>query len=274
MNGFRIMSSRTQHILIFALRLGLALAGVALLWMMVFRAQDAAWERLQRGEPLRVALDPTFPPFEDVDASGQVVGFDVDLAREIGQRLDAPVSFISIGFDGLADAVMADRADVVISAFPYDERLTQDVRYSRPYFEAGLVLVTDQNSNIASPAQLANATVAVEWGSEGDAWTREQGLRDILRTETPDDALNAVLNGQADVAVVDAVTAALFPQQGIIVQAPPLVSEPYVIVLSRHASRLGDAVDNVLNEIIADGTWTSLVGRYFPNPPQPPAGGR
>ncbi len=266
------MSIRTRRVLVFVIRMGIALVGAALVWMMVFRAQDASWERLQRGEALRVALDPTFPPFEDVDARGQVVGFDVDLAREIGRRLDVSVSFIPIGFDGLADAVMAARADAVISAFPYDERLTQDVRYSQPYFEAGLVLTTRAGSALASPEQLAGATIAVEWGSQGDAWTREQGLSDIVRTETPDAALDAVLSGRADAAVVDAVTAALFPKPGLTILAPPLVSEPYVIVLSRHAPKLAEAVDDALGSIIADGAWTALAERYFPNPPRPPGG--
>ena len=251
--------------------MAIALAGIALLYMMLFRAQDAAWERLQQGEALRVALDPSFPPFDDVGPDGQVVGFDVDLAREIGRRLGVPVTFIPIAFDGLADAVMAGRADAVISAFPLDERLTEDVRYSQPYFEAGLVMVTRDESDLASPEQLADVPVAVEWGGQGDAWAREQKLPNILRTETPDDALNAVLDGRAGAAIVDAVTAALFDRAGLIVHAPPLVSDPYVIVLPKQSPKLTDAVDETLANIMTDGTWQTLAGKYFPNPPLPPA---
>ncbi len=266
------MSPRTRGILIFLARLGIALAGIALLlWMLLaFRPKDATWERLQKGNALRVAMDPSFPPFNDVDASGQLTGFDVDLARELGRRLDIPVTFIPIAFDGLADAVLAGKADVVISAFPLDQRLTEDVRYSQPYFEAGLVMVTRETSAIASPEQLVGATVAVEWGSQGDAWAREQQLPHILRAETPDDALNAVLDGRADAALVDAVTAALFPQPGLTMHMPPLSSEPYVIVMPKQADKLAGAVDDALSEIMADGAWARLAAKYFPNPPEPP----
>ena len=86
------------------------------------------------------------PPFENVDDAGELVGFDIDLARELGRRLGTPVEFKAIAFDGLVDAVIASKADVVISAFPFDPRLTEDIRYSRPYFEGGLVLVREKTA--------------------------------------------------------------------------------------------------------------------------------
>ena len=124
-----------------------------------------------------MAVDPSFPPFDDVDDGGQLIGFDIDLAQELGRRLDVPVEFKAIAFDGLVDAVIADKADVIISAFPYDPRLTQDIRYSQPYFEGGLVLVTRAESPVTGPEDLVGRTVAVEWGSLGDAWARANGSR-------------------------------------------------------------------------------------------------
>ncbi len=259
-----------RSFLIFLLRMGLAIGGVALLWVMLFQAQDPVWQRLQDGMPLRVAMDPSFPPFENVDAHGELVGFDVDLARELGQRLGVEVQFLPIAFDGLADAVMAGTADVVISAFPFDERLTEDVRYSIPYFEGGLIMVTRIGSAISGPDQLGDKQVAVEWGGQGDAWARQHGLEHIVRLETPDDALRAVLSGDADAAIVDAVTAALFPEQGLSLHAPPLESEPYVIVLPKKAAKLTTAINEALTDLMADGVWDQLAARYFPTPPLVP----
>lgn len=255
---------------IFALRMALAILGVALLYVLLLRPDDAAWQRLQQGEALRVALDPSFPPFDTVDANGRVAGFDVDLAREIGQRLGVEVAFLPIAFDGLADAVMAGRADAVISAFPRDERLSEDVRYSRPYFEAGLIVVTRAEDAPLDAEQLAPVNVAVAWGGQGDAWARAHNLTHIQRTDTPDEALQAVLDRRADAAIVDAVTAALFPQPGLRMQSPPLVSDPYVIVLPRQAPRLAEAIDAALTDLLQDGSWDALARKYFPNPPFKP----
>jgi len=172
----------SRRLLIVALAI-LALLALALLAWRLLRPSDDAWERLRRGGALRVAIDPSFPPFDDVGADGQLAGFDIDLARELGRRLGVPVEFKAIAFDGLVDAVIADKADVVISAFPLDSRLTRDVRFSQSYFEGGLVLVTRGDSAVLGPEDLVGRSVAVEWGSLGDAWARSHGL-DILRQET------------------------------------------------------------------------------------------
>ena len=252
------------------LLIGLLLVAVALAaWLLLVVLADRNWQRLQQGGALRVAIDPSFPPFDTADAKGEVAGFDVDLARDLAQRLAVPVEFKSIAFDGLVDAVIAGKVDVVISAFPLDPRLTQDVRYSQPYFEAGLVLAVPEGSLVQATTDLTGRKVAVEWGSQGDAWGREQGL-DVLRLETPGEALNAVASGVADAAIVDAVTAALSLPAGLVVRQPPLTSEPYVIILPRRASKLADALDQALALALTDGTWEGLARAYFPAPPVPP----
>lgn len=259
---------------LFAAAIALLLVA-ALLLLLVSRllpTRDLSWERLQRGEALRVAIDPSFPPFDSLDEAGQVAGFDVDLAREVGRRIGVPVQFQAIAFDGLVDAVIAGKADAVISAFPLDPRLTQDVRYSRPYFEAGLVLVTPQDSPLAAlePATadeaLAGKTAAVEWGSLGDAWARERGLS-IVRMETAAEALAAVASGQADVAIVDAVAASLSALPGLTLLNPPVEPDPYVVVLPLAAPRLAKAVDEALAAMLADGSWQKLASAYFPISP-------
>jgi ABC-type amino acid transport substrate-binding protein len=244
------------------------LALLAALWLLL-PPRDPVWARLQRGEPLRVALDPTFPPFETLDEAGRPVGFDVDLAHELGRRLNVSVQFQAIAFDGLADAVIAGKSDAVISAFPLDPRLSRDVAYSRPYFEAGLVWVTTA-AVAPTPDTVGAGVVAAEWGSLGDAWARERGL-DVLRCETPAEALAAVAEGRAVAAVVDAVTAALALPAGLIIHNPPLASDPYVILMPRRAEKLVTAVNEALAAILADGTWARLVRRYFVALPPHPA---
>lgn len=260
--------SPRRRLLIAALAI-LTMLALALVAWRLLRPADDAWERLQRGGALRVAVDPSFPPFDAVDTDGQMAGFDIDLARELGRRLGVPVEFKAIAFDGLVDAVIADKADVVISAFPLDPRLTQDVRFSQPYFEGGLVLVTRADSTVVGPEDLAGRKVAVEWGSLGDAWARSHGL-DILRQETAADALHAVAIGEADAALADSVTAALSSAPDLLIHTPPLESDPYVIVLPLQAPKLAEATDEFLMEIMVDGTWKRLVRAHFTRMPPTP----
>ncbi len=238
------------------------LVALAVLGLRHFRAQDRVWERLQRGGALQVAVDPSFPPFESVDAQGQLQGLDIELAYLLGQRLGVPVQFQAIAFDGLVDAVIAGKADVVISAFPYDPRLTQDVHFTPPYFEAGLLWVTPAASPLSSPDDFPSARLAVEWGSEGDAWARARDLP-VQRYESPGAALQAVVQGEADVALVDAVTAALQAPPTMQLHTPPLSSNPYVLVVAPAAPRLARALDEAILALPEDAAWQALLQQTF-----------
>ena len=78
------------------------------------------------------------------------------------------IEFVLFGYDGLYDALLIDRCDILISALIIDETKTKEFAYSDPYFNAGQFIVThESNRSIKSLADLEGQTVAVETGSAG-----------------------------------------------------------------------------------------------------------
>lgn len=269
MRELRELGSNRKTLISVALALLLVVAGV-LLWRAARRGEDEVWARIQRSGVWRVGMDPSFPPFESLDGQGQPVGYDVDLARAIADRWGVAVSFEGIGFDGLVAALWAHKVESVISALPLDPRLTRDVAYSIPYFEAGLLLVVaEERADIAAPDDLAGRRLAVEWGSEGDVQGR--ALRGRLQELTllpfplPQDALAAVVAGEADAALADAVTVRQFQGEhgGLRAVGSPLVSIPYVIAVPRQAPQLLTAVNDALVALQEDGTLARLEEKWF-----------
>lgn len=255
---------------------------VALLWIWrtVSQPRDRFWEHIQAAGQWRVAMDPSFPPFESLDDTGQVVGFDVDLARAIAARWGVEVKIESVGFDGLIDAVWASRVDAVVSAMPLQPQFSEDVAFSQPYFEAGLVVALPaSDSPIQFLEDLAGRRVAVEWGSEGDVQARSLRRHwpdlQIMPMETARAALQAVADGSADAALVDHISALEFRANGGQVRLLlsetsgeaamllTLVSEPYVIVLPRKAPILQEKVGEALEAMEADGTLAALFAKWF-----------
>ncbi len=208
------------------------------LWFLLAPRDDGSLAEIRRRGALRVGLDASFPPFETIDSGGQIIGLDVDIARTVAADLGVRVELVNIGFDGLYDALLARRVDLVISGLPYDPLRTQDVAYTANYFNAGQVLVTRaDNQAIHSVEDLAGRTVAVEWGSQAEMEARRlmqelaadilpsplppqgEGRRGegetsnpslappsmtLLRQDSAAAALEAVRTGQAEAAVVDA----------------------------------------------------------------------
>lgn len=250
-------------------------AAVPLLWQAAGIGRDRVWDEIQTTGRWRVGLDPSFPPFETLDAAGQPVGFDLDLARAIAAIWGVEVQVEAIGFDGLVDAVQVGRLHSAISALPYQPERTQDVAFSPSYFEAGLVMVTPANGSALSTLdELAGRRLAVEWGSEGDVQARLLRRRfpdlTLLPQDTPQAALLAVAEGQADAALVDRVSALQFMagDARIALASPVVVSDPYVIVLPRRAPELQRQVADALATLRADGTLDSLTARWFGTPPR------
>jgi ABC-type amino acid transport substrate-binding protein len=252
--------------------LGLAVALTA--WLLI-RAlsggQDATWTRIRETGVWRVGMDPSFPPFEDLDpATQQPIGFDVDLAQAIATRWGVRAEIVGVGFDQLLDAVAAHRVDSAISAHPVIPHRAQDVAFSPPYFEAGVLLAVPAGSPITGPGDLAGKRVAAEWGSEGDAQARlfqrqlNSNLTLVLRPSA-DAALATVLAGEADAAVVDAVSLALFNRDGAGLAAvgEPLRRDPYVIVLPVDAPQLSSAINEALTALKADGTLAAIGAKWL-----------
>ncbi len=252
------------------------LAGIIILSVLVivggllFREQifpsDPIWARVERTRVWRVGMDPSFPPFEVVADNGEVVGFDVDLARAIAEQWGVRVDIQGIGFDGLVDAVRAHKVDAAVSAIPYDPLLTKDVRYSEPYFDAGWRVVVRKGSVIRDLADLQGRRVAVEWGSEGDVWARRlqrryEGLRLVLKPAL-DEALVALRAGEADAAIVDGVTYRL-NRRGLQQVGDPLSYEPYVIVMPVEGFRVQKEVNNALRTLKTTGGLSALEEKWM-----------
>ena len=236
----------------------------------VFRDADAAWLRVQETGVWRVGMDPSFPPFESLDAAGRPVGFDVDLAEAIAAHWGVRVAIGGIGFDQLIDAVAAQQVDSALSALPRFPERAKEVSFSSPYVEAGIVIAVPAGSDIGRADDLSGRKVAAEWGSAGDAEARglrarlSGGLELVLR-ESGELALGAVLSGEADAAVVDAISLALFDPAGeqLMSVGPPLRPDPYVAIVPADAPDLLGHVNEALAALETDGVLPALRARWL-----------
>jgi polar amino acid transport system substrate-binding protein len=244
---------------------------LAIAAFVVLGRRDVTAARIRQSGVWRVAMDPSFPPFESLDpATGQPVGLDVDLVNAIAGRWGVRAEIVGVGFDELVDAVAARRVDSAVSALPVFDWRTKEVSFSSPYVEAGVVLAVRPGSPIRAPDDLAGRRAAAEWGSQGDAQARElqkrlDGRLELILRESPNVALMAVERGEADAAIADAISLALFNRDGgnLVAVGAPLVSDPYVVVVPAGARMLLGDVNKALEAMSADGTLAALRRRWL-----------
>lgn len=230
--------------------------------------EDLAWERAKSSGMLRVGLDASFPPFEYVNEHNEIVGFDVDFAREIGKRLGFEMVFVNMGYDGLYDALLTGQVEMLISALVAAPQFEGKAVFTTPYFNAGEVLVVREGNPIREMGDLAGQTLAVEYGSGGDVEARkwERRLADMTVTRYPDpgEALLAVVNGEADAALVDGVSARLgVGQHAELILAENVVDTLYAVAVHPESPTLQTLVDETVRGMLHDGTVDALIERWF-----------
>ena len=119
---------------------------------------------------LKVATEAGFMPFEYVDAqSGELLGFDMDLIRAIGQELGLEVEIDNISWDGLIPALLNNNYDAVIAGVTITAERQEAVDFSEPYFESVLTIVAKTSAaDITGLEGLEGKIAAVQINTTGD----------------------------------------------------------------------------------------------------------
>lgn len=218
---------------------------------------------------LRVGANVAYPPFEYVDENtGEYLGFDMDLIRELGARMGMEVEIINTAWDGIIPGLLAGHYDVIISAMTITDERAQAVDFSDPYFATGQVIVVRaDDDSIREPADLAGKVVAVQIGTTGQfAAERIEGVAGIDHYPFTPEAFLALKSGRADAAVVDELVAIEEEQANpgqLKVAGTPFTIEYYGIALRKGREDLLRAINRALAQVKADGTYDALYDKWI-----------
>jgi polar amino acid transport system substrate-binding protein len=257
----------------------LALAGLCLLVFTLVvpsapAKPDETWTRIQTERLVRIGIDPSSPPFIVDDGTGKLSGFDVALGNELAARWGVKVQYVYTGYDGLYDALNANQFDLILSALTYNPTKTEDVFFSRAYFNGGPVLIVrGDDTTTAGLENLQGKTIAVELGSNGDAvarkWQRRYNLS-LRQFNTAFDALRALQRGEANAAIADPITFIDFQRAeadtGALmwrVVGKPLADENYIIAVRRNAPTLLREVNAAIDSLRREGRLDALQKENF-----------
>ncbi len=245
------------------------LAGVLfwIRWTSVARPNLPTKDLFPYGE-IRIGVDASYPPFE-VATNTDIYGIDIDIGKALGIRLNVPVRFVNMGYDGLYDSLKADQADILISALTIDYSRSGDILYTVPYFNGGQVLVSDANRPLTDINEISGHSLAFEFGSDANltarAWMRRIAPFQFMPYETPEIALDAVQFGDSDAALVDATSAGLY-----LLQHPEWKTNEsqvtdllYAIAVSTKRGNTWRAVNEALKSLIDDKTIDQIIKNWL-----------
>lgn len=220
----------------------------------------------------RVAMNAEFAPFESLDSSNQVQGFDVDLMNALAQAGNFKVEYKHQPWDSLFPALANSDADMLISAVTITDERKQTMDFTEPYFEITQVILVPQNKEIKSVEDLKKARkVGVVTGNTGDtAVSKILGSNSdkIARFENVTLVIKELENGGLDAVVSDsAVVGNYLKNNGnkgfTMVAVPDFEVEHYGIAVRKDDEATLKVLNDALKQVRASGEYDKIFNKYF-----------
>lgn len=208
-----------------------------------------------------------YPPMDYVDSeTGEWAGFDAELAQMYAASLDVNCQIVIITWSQKVAELDSKQIDLVWNGMTASTELGQQIDFSVSYSKNAQVAVVKNTSSIATAEQVKNAQIAVEDGSAGATVAEEIAAANVTKVNAQVDALNEVLAGSSDVAIIDITMAQSIVGKGNysdlkIVSGVSYGDELFAVGL-RKGSDLKSSLDAFLKAKYADGTMTTLAEKY------------
>ena len=216
-----------------------------------------------------VGLDDEFPPMAFRDENNEIVGFDVDLAKEVGRRLGVEVTLQPIDWSTKELELNSGRIDLIWNGLTITPQRQQEMLISRPYLANNQVLMVTAASGFTKKADLEGKNVGVQTGSSAEIALAADELGSKVKvTQFSNNvmALQDLKIGRINAVVLDEIVARYYltKEEGtFVVLEDSLAAEEYGIAFKKGNTQLHDKVMKALDDMIADGTAAAISEKWF-----------
>jgi polar amino acid transport system substrate-binding protein len=220
-----------------------------------------------------MGLDDAFPPMGFRDVENNIVGYDVDLAKEVCRRLDLELVTQSINWDAKEQELNTGKIDCIWNGFSITEERKKAILFSPPYLRNAQVIVVNGASPVQKLSDLAGKAVGTQQGSSSiDAIDAHPDFKKSLKGGKPVDfqdflaALMDLESGRLDAVVIDVVVAGYNIKQSgknFRMLTETLGDEEFGIGFRKHDALLQQKVWNTLLDMAKDGTVARITTTWF-----------
>lgn len=239
------------------------------------QTEDQSWEKIKEKGNFIVGLDDNYPPAGFRDAKGELVGVDIDLAKEAAKRLGLEVVFQPVQWDGVLMNLKNGDIDVIWNALGITEERQKEIAFTDAYMIDKNVIIVNAGSSIKTKADLAGKVIGLQLGSTaepavtGDPIHAE--IKEIRKFESPTQALLDMQAGRIDAVVTNEMNGRYLINQEkaldkyyILTEAEGFFgAEPYGVGVRMEDKAFLAELNRVIDEMKADGTAAEISKKWF-----------
>ena len=224
---------------------------------------------------LKVGTEGGYPPYNFMDDNGKLAGYDVDVSNEVCKRINYECQFVANDWDSIIPNLLAGNYDVIVDDMSITEERKKTIDFTDPYFPP-------DPSRFLSKADKTfdyNALKGLKIGAQNS--TIQAGYLDeklkadntIQKYDTQDQELADLNAGAIDLVFIDGSVAqeTAAGSNGALKSEGPdiLIGEGAGFGMRKSDTELKGKINTALQAMKADGTFDTLIAKYFPNRPKP-----
>ncbi len=227
-------------------------------------------------EKLVIGLDDTFAPMGFRDDKGELVGFDIDLAKAVGEKLGLKVEFQPINWDTKDLELKNGNVNLIWNGLTITEDRKKQMQFSDPYLENSQVIVIKKDSLIKTKEDLAGKVIGTQSKSSGEEAVLKDPinpkLKELRTYDTYDQAFLDLDAGRIEAIAADEVLARYIKtnkekKEGkdlyVVLDSSNFVKEEYGIGAKSSDTFLISKINEALKELKEDGTYNKIHDKWF-----------
>lgn len=210
-----------------------------------------------------------YPPM-GFKENGEVTGFDIDIAKAVGEKLGVEIEFVYIDWDAKVLELEAGNIDMIWNGLTITEDRKKEILFSKPYFNNRIVVLTLKDSPINSISDLSDKNVGVELQSSGQSALEASevfgSINEMIKYTTITEAVLDLKAGGIDAIVADEIFARYaVSKEADAYKIPEDVfnSENYGIGFRLEDVALRDKIDEIIDGLAEDGTALEISLKWF-----------
>ncbi len=234
-------------------------------------ALSGALDEIQKRGTLRVGMEPGYMPFELTNQKGEIIGFDVDMAKRMAKAMDVKLELVSTAWDGIIPALLTKKFDILMSGMTLTQQRNMSINFATPYILIGQTILLNKKfeDEVSSYIDLNNAkyTVASKLGTTGEQATKRMiPNAKYISYETEQEGVMEVVNGKIDAFVYDMpFNAIAFGQKGagkIVHLDTPFTKEPLAWAIRKGDVDFLNWLNNFMEQIKYDGVYGKIYKKW------------
>ncbi|WP_299297255.1 transporter substrate-binding domain-containing protein [uncultured Tateyamaria sp.] len=216
---------------------------------------------------LRIATEGAYPPFNNVTADGELVGFDVEIAEALCAAMERECEIVAQDWDGIIPGLVNDKYDAIIASMSITEERKQAIDFSAPYY-SNYLSVVGADGTTATLEKLGDVSIGAQRSTTGSQWAEDTyGNRaDIRLYDTNPAAFSDLSSGRVETVVADFLPAAAWVKdnEGFGFVAEKIdIADQIGIGVRKGEDALRDDLNTAIEAIRADGTYQTISIKYF-----------